>query len=277
MQVQTTIKPLPLLSHIAGMVLVLLLTIPVQAQLAAPNEAGVTFSHVHLSVTDVELHGHLWKQLFGGEVVEKAGYTAIRLPGALIFLTEKEPTAPSTDTAIDHFGITVHNLAAILTRWHALGYEADSVSKATDPLRTYLTLPDGVRLTLVEDPDLSMPAKMSHLHFFATQPDALKDWYIDLFGAVPLPNNTTEKAAHIPGSALYFTRATEDRIPTEDTAIDHIGFEVEDFHPFVDKLKNRGVTFVFGPRYIESLDLWVAFFPDPSGVVVEISEGLDSF
>ena len=29
---------------------------PAQAQLATPNPAGVTFGHLHLNVTDIEVH-----------------------------------------------------------------------------------------------------------------------------------------------------------------------------------------------------------------------------
>ena len=46
----------------------LLLVSPAYAQLAVPNDAGLTYGHVHLNVTDVELHKQLWVVLFGGVV-----------------------------------------------------------------------------------------------------------------------------------------------------------------------------------------------------------------
>ena len=72
---------------------------PAYAQLAVPTDAGLTYGHVHLNVTDMELNKQLWVEHFGGVVVEKGSLTAIRLPNFLIALTEREPTAPSRGTA----------------------------------------------------------------------------------------------------------------------------------------------------------------------------------
>ena len=33
---------------------------PAYSQLAVPNDAGLTYGHVHLNVTDIELHKKLW-------------------------------------------------------------------------------------------------------------------------------------------------------------------------------------------------------------------------
>ncbi len=37
----------------------LLVAYPVQAQLAPANDSGVSFGHIHLNVTDVDLHKKL--------------------------------------------------------------------------------------------------------------------------------------------------------------------------------------------------------------------------
>ena len=79
--------------------LALLVAAPASAQLATANELGVSFAHMHLSTTDLGSHPQLWAELFGGAVLEEAGYTAVEIPGALIFFTEQEPTAPSTATS----------------------------------------------------------------------------------------------------------------------------------------------------------------------------------
>jgi hypothetical protein len=39
---------------------VMLLALPAEARLAPPNEAGVTYGHVHLNVRDIEIHRKLW-------------------------------------------------------------------------------------------------------------------------------------------------------------------------------------------------------------------------
>ena len=259
-------------------VVAFLFACPVQAQLAPANEAGVTFSHVHLAVADVELHKRLWTELFDGVLAEKAGYVAVRVPGALIFLRDQEPTAPSQATAMDHFGFRVRDLEALLAQWRALGYDVDEErSDEGGPARAYITMPSGARLALEEAPDLQVKAEMDHVHFFTPEPGELSSWYGDLFGATLQDHLTAETTATLPGSRLRFSYTDEGRAPTDSTAIDHIGFEVADMNAFAEMLRARGVEFVFGPLYIESLGLWVAFFPDPSGVLVEISEGLDTY
>lgn len=253
---------------------------PAYAQLAAPNDAGVAFGHVHLYVTDVELHGNLWTGLFDGRLVEKGGFSAVVLPGTLIFLTEEKPTAPSRSTAMDHVGLAVRDLGAVIDEWQALGYDVESEPGNIDASRrAFVTLPDGVRLELREDPDLQAAAEMGHVHFFAPKPSELRAWYSDLFGASPASGDDGEMAAvaSVPGSELTFSASESERTPTEGTVIDHIGFEIEDMDAFATKLRGEGIELTFGPHYVESLDLWVAFFNDPSGVQVEVTEGLDRY
>ena len=47
---------------------VLTLVSPASAQLAVPNDAGLAFGHVHLNVSDPELHARLWVEHFDGVV-----------------------------------------------------------------------------------------------------------------------------------------------------------------------------------------------------------------
>ena len=257
---------------------VLLLALPAQAQLAPPNEAGVTFSHIHLAVADMDLHKSLWTELFGGELVEKGGYAAIRVPGTLIFLRNHAPTAPSQATSMDHIGFKVRDLDTLLAKWQRLGYDVDQdASDMQDAPSSYITMPNGTRVELIEAPDLSVTAAMDHVHFFSSQPRELMAWYVDLFDAGLQGDGPAELSAFTPGSALLFSHTEQERLPTDSTAVDHIGFEIGDMDAFAKMLQGKGVEFTAGPFYVESLDLWVAFFPDPSGVLVEISEGLDRY
>ena len=249
-----------------------------QAQLAEPNARGVRFGHVHLKVADIELHKRLWTELFDAVLVEKKGYAAVRVPGALVFFTEGEPTAPSSDTAMDHFGFRVQDLDAVLATWRALGYTVDSnAGDESGPRTTYLTMPGGIRLQLQEDRDLSVKTRMDHIHFIPPKPNSLMTWYSETFGATPAAQRSIDSTLTVPGSSLSFAAATRPRSPTDGTAIDHVSFEVDDWDAFVTMLEGKGVEFEFGPVYIESIDLWVAFFTDPSGVSVEITHGLDQF
>src|SRR5579864_3105665 len=92
------------------------------AQLAPPNEAGITYGHVHLNVRDIEVHKKLWVDHFGGVVVQKRPLTAVKLPGMLIALRQAVPTGGSAGTVMDHFGFKVRNLSEFLAGWRAAGY-----------------------------------------------------------------------------------------------------------------------------------------------------------
>ena len=86
-------------------VAVLSLVSPVYAQLAVPTvDTGLTYGHVHLNVSDMELHKRLWVEHFNGVVVEKGPLTAIRLPNFLVALSGREPTGGSRGSVMDHFG-----------------------------------------------------------------------------------------------------------------------------------------------------------------------------
>lgn len=251
---------------------------PVQAQLAAPNDHGVSFAHVHISVTDLSLHETLWTDLFGGVLVKKAGYSAVRVPGSLIFFTEQEPTAASVNTAIDHFGFRVRDLDEVLGKWQALGNEVDALWTSAEGVpKAYVTMPDGIRLELEEAPGLSTPTEMHHVHIYSPRYQELPEWYGGLFGAEPRVRGNIQTTADVPGANLSFSDSDEPRAPSDGTSIDHIGFEVEDMEAFAELLQERGIEVEFGPLYVESLDLWVAFFTDPSGALVEATQGLDKY
>ena len=91
--------------------LVAVMALPAYAQLAVPNAAGMTYGHVHLNVSDIELHKWIWVDHFGGVVVQKGALTAVRLPNLLVALTAREPTMETRDTLMDHFGFKVRNIA----------------------------------------------------------------------------------------------------------------------------------------------------------------------
>ena len=64
---------------------------------------------------------------------------------------------------------------------------------------------------------------------------------------------------------------TEDQIQR----LDHIGFEVRDLGAFCEKLEAAGITFDRPYTVIDSIGLAIAFFTDPFGTYIELTEGLD--
>ena len=259
---------------------VLVLTGSAQAQFAEPNDRGVSVGHMHLVVADLELHKRLWPELFGAELVEKEGYSAVRIADALIFFRDAEPTAASRKTVVDHFGLKVRDVNGVLSKWKDLGYDVDSQTPNADGhVTTYITMPGGVSLALDEDPNQTADTSMGHVQFVTPMQSELLAWYAELFGvkARGLTEGQIAQAATIPGSELRFDDTENGRLPTDGAAIGHVGFEVQEWDAFVEMLQDAQIQFEFGPVYVESLDLWVAVFNDPSGVLVEVTHGLDQF
>jgi hypothetical protein len=63
--------------------------------------------------------------------------------------------------------------------------------------------------------------------------------------------------------------------PTRGRALDHIGFEVKDLKALCAKLEAAGVKFDVPYRQVPALGISIAFFTDPWGTYVELTEGLD--
>ena len=256
--------------------LLLLLASPASAQLAGPNAAGVRFGHVHLNVADLEVHKKLWVEHFDGVVEERGRLTSVKFPGMLLVLSEREPAGDSEGSVMDHFGFKVPNLAEVLAAWRAAGLEVQSEFTGAEGFpNAYLLTPDGVKFELQQDPTLSVKAETYHVHFTTSQYVELREWYVDLFSAVPRARGRHKTTADVPGINLSFSNARTEQAPSQGRAIDHIGFEVDDLEAFCRTLEERGITFDVPYRYVSSLDLATAFFTDPSGVRIELTEGLD--
>ena len=102
------------MKNIIATVLFWLLTPSVLAQLASPDDNGVTFGHVHLNVSDIEEHKRIWVEHFNGTIVERGPLIVAKLPNMMVALTEQEPTMGSRDTVMHHFGFKVGNMAHAL-------------------------------------------------------------------------------------------------------------------------------------------------------------------
>ncbi len=251
---------------------------PAYAQLAVPNDAGLTYGHVHLNVSDVELHKQLWVEHFGGVVTQKGPLVAVRLPGFLVALSAREPTGGSQGSVMDHFGFKVRNMAKFLAKWRAAGYSVDSeFTGAESQPNAFVTMPDDVRVELQEDQMLPVEVSGYHIHFFTPEYEELLAWYLDVFGLELRPRGRIQSTTNVPGMNMSFGNARGEVVPTRGRAIDHIGFELDDLEAFTMRLKAKGIEFDTDFRVIDSLQLKIAYLTDPSGVRIELTEGYDAY
>jgi catechol 2,3-dioxygenase-like lactoylglutathione lyase family enzyme len=251
---------------------------PAFAQLTPPNEAGLTYGHVHLNVRDLESTKKLYAEQFGGVIVEKGILTVVKFPNLLLALTKREPTGGSMGTVMDHFGFKVRDLSAHLVKWRAAGYRVtEEFIGAEGAPNAYLMGPDDARIELQEDKTLAVPVMGYHIHFITPDHVKLLDWYADVFGLKRRTRGKIETTVDAPGMNLSFGTANAPTAATRGRAIDHIGFEIRNLEAFCKKLAARGIAFDMPFRDVPSVGLKAAFITDPSGVSIELTEGYDKY
>src|SRR5687767_1196811 len=90
------------------------------AQLAPPNDAGITTGHMHLVVRDVQASKAFFVAL-GGSAVKLGQIEGVKFPGVVFLLRQGEPTGGSAGSIVDHLGFLVKDGPASVERFKALG------------------------------------------------------------------------------------------------------------------------------------------------------------
>ncbi len=249
---------------------------PLPAQLAAPNAAGVRMGHIHLAVKDVEAHKQFWTTMMGGTLVKNGPLELIEFPGVYIMLRKAEPTGPPAGSIVNHFGFVVKDMPDSLAKWRAARLP---VEQGENPNQGYVTGPDGIRVEIFGDPSLSTPVAMNHIHLYPADIPAMQAWYAKTFGGVAGKRARVARPGWIdcvdlPGVNLSFSEGEKNLVPTKGRSLDHIGFDVTNLEPFLQKLQAQGIKLDSGPRSVPDSKVRVAFFTDPWGTYIEVTEGL---
>jgi len=248
----------------ATLTVLILLQLPVFAQLAAPNDSGISIGHIHLLVRDIEAQKKVWIEGLGAQVTKTGTLEMLRLPGVFIIFTKGEPTAGSDGSTVNHIGFQVKDQAAIKAKLTAVNVQFQSL---------FAVFPDGVRIELLEDKAQTSPVVMHHIHMSAPMGEQVRQWYVKTFGAA-VGSRRNLPSAMFNGNEVDFLPAQMPTAPTKGRAIDHIGFEVKDLKTFCDKLAAAGVMLERPYTDISQIGLKIAFIVDPIGTRIELTEGL---
>ena len=259
------------------------------AQLTAASQGPIVYGHHHLTVTSVEEHKKFWVDTLGGELVTIGNLQLVKFPNVLVFMREAEPTGGTKGTTVNHIGFAVPSTRATVDAVRAAGYpivtrqELPSALAVEDGLAyiadqdTYIAFamaPDDVKVEFLQSSSAS-PMALHHIHF-AGPVDEMKAWYVDTFNAEPGMRGSFE-AADLPGVNLTYSPSPETPVGTQGSALDHIGFEVDNLEAFCQELEAKGVIFDRPYSEIPALNLGIAFFTDPFGTYIELTEGLDKY
>ena len=240
------------------------------AQLAPPNDAGVSLGHIHLTVPDPDAQIKVWVDLLGATVEKSGPLTLVKLPGIFIVVTKANATEGSNGSTVNHIGFLVKDYAAIEAKLAAANIPVVFDNKKNQSI---VTFPNDVRVELAEDTSISAPVVFHHIHLMTTDPSALQTWYVKTFGAEASTRRNLP-AAKIPGGEVDFLMAKEAPAPTKGRTLDHIGFEIKDLDAFCKKLAADGITFDMPYRDVPAIGLKIAFIIDPVGTRIELTQGL---
>jgi catechol 2,3-dioxygenase-like lactoylglutathione lyase family enzyme len=257
--------------------LALLRVTPVAAQVAPFNTTGVTMGHVHLNVPDIEAQLQFWSKL-GGQPFENKKLLPqrmIQFPGIYIIVRPQQSEGGSEGSVVDHIGFHVKNLNDWLPKWNTAGFK---VQKGDLPGRVMITAPDNIRVEIIEDPSISTPIAMHHVHLFLPDTAAAQAWYIKVFGAIagsrPSGKGGAYPLAQVPGAEFAFTKTDGPQAPTKGRALDHIGFDVRNLEQFVQRLATLGVPIEYPVRPTSNDEnVKVTHITDPWGTRIELTEG----
>jgi esterase len=258
-------------------ILAALACLPAAAQLAPPNDAGVTLGHIHLAVKDVDAQRHFFIDMLGGTAVRNGPLDLIQFPGVYIMLRKSDPTGPPAGSIVDHFGFAWKDLPAALAKWKANNLE---IEQTTNPNQGYVHGPDGLRVEFFGNPSLPVPVQMNHIHFYLTETAPIQAWYAKTFGGTPGKRARVAtpgwiECDYLPGGInLSFSPQETSRAPTKGRSLDHIGFEVKNIDQFAKNLEAQGIKLEAPIRQIPNSKTKVAFLTDPWGTYIEITEGL---
>jgi catechol 2,3-dioxygenase-like lactoylglutathione lyase family enzyme len=239
-------------------------------QLAEPNAKGVSMGHLHFQASDIEASNTFWENL-GASSIQNGPINMYAIPGVLILVREAEPSSGSAGTSIIHVGFHVPDVDAAFERWSAAGID---VERGDFDFQLWVNGPDGQLIEILENPEISVPIQMHHIHWETSDIPAMQAWYSDMFGAVPGMRGQFQ-AADVPGVNLTFNPAESQVVGTQDTVLDHIGFEVTDLKATIARLEAAGVVMDSGYREIAAANLAIAFLTDPWGTYIELTQGLE--
>ena len=242
------------------------------AQLAGPNDAGVSMGHIHLTVPDPDSQIKGWGDVLGATATKDGFLNLLKLPGIFVIVTKADATEGSEGSTANHIGFLVKDYAALKAKLAAANIP--TVFDIEKNKQIMVTFPDKVRVEFNEDASIDAPVVFHHIHLMTPDPAALQAWYVKTFGAEATTRRNLP-AAKIPGGDVDFLKAKDAQTPTKGRTLDHIGFEIKDLQAFCKKLDADGIKFDMPYRDVPAIGLKIAFIIDPVGTRIELTQGLE--
>ena len=263
------------------------------AQLVAAKDGPVVYGHHHFNTTNLDAQKKFFVDTLGGTLITIGTNNTqiLKFPNVLIFFRANQaPTGGTRGTTVNHIGFSVPNLRQMVDKIKANGFQMITNTEATPDRKVaddiagpaqpggasiaFALAPDDVKVELVEVKQQTIPITLHHVHFFNPKNAEMQAWYVKTFGGKPR-TGPAFLSADLPGVALNFTQSPDPVVATQGRALDHIGFEVKNLEEFCKKLEADGIKLAVPYRKVPALGIAIAFFTDPWGTYIEMTEGLD--
>lgn len=260
------------------------------AQLNLAINNPIVYGHHHVNASDVSAHTRFWVEGLGGSiaVIGEASREVIAFPNVLVFLNAREPSGGTRGSVVNHIGFETTDIKSAVAHLSNMGYAMITESELPGSYTVidgigkrdggntiaYVQGPDDIKVELIENKANSHVIQLHHIHWATAEGEAMQAWYSEHFMATP-GSRIGQPAADLPGINLTFAPDTRELVPTKGRVLDHIGFEVKGLEEFCRGLEAKGIVFDVPYREVPSLGIAVAFFTDPWGTYIELTEGLD--
>jgi catechol 2,3-dioxygenase-like lactoylglutathione lyase family enzyme len=267
---------------------------PVLASAQLIATGPVTNGHYHFNAGDIDEHMRFWVDTLGGTAGTFAnGAPIVVFPNAIIFMRDQAPEGGMIGSSVNHVAFAVRDLRALVDKVEAAGFAMITESQAPAGVEVvddigvvpgdgpvtgiaYVAGPEGIKVEVLERPALDVPIASDHIHFFGEDAEAMRAWYVDVFGATLRPGMVNGIiSADLPGLGLSFTGGQPGMSGTTGRVLDHIGFEIDGLEAFTQRLQVRGIELDVPYRHVDAWGLSIAFITDPWGTSIELTEGLD--
>ena len=246
------------------------------------QERPAAVHHVHLATSHAGEATRWYIEHLQCEAIEGRS-EAISCGGMDIEFVARPTLGSSQGTGIDHIGFSFADVNAKMAELEGVGvrgsgirlqrFEDGSTLHALPGMydHGFIFDPWGTRIELVEDPDVS---GLHHIHLSSVDPDAALNWYAEHLGGVREKLKGQQDGLRFGDVWLLVAEHPESTpAPTDERAVDHLGFVVADLDGAVVEMSSKGVD-VNGPMTPDNgrSEAQRAFLAGPDGVLITLVE-----